>query len=82
MVQTRHAALNEATVLRQDRQDSLALRNTTSTAESDCKSGSPMARTVCIPHQWCVPEGTSRALYLNKIPRKTPGHRRAPLLYT
>lgn len=24
----------------------------------------------------------SRPLYLNKIPRKTPGHRRAPLLYT
>lgn len=30
-----------------------------------------------------IPGGKlSRALYLNKIPRKTPGHRRAPLLYT
>lgn len=82
MVQTRHAALNKATVLRQDRQDSLALRNPTSIAESDCQPGSPMARTVCIPLQWCVPEGMNRALYLYKIPRKTPGHRRAPLLYT
>lgn len=78
MVQTRHAALNKATVLRQDRQDSLALGNTTSVANN----GLPLPGLSASPYQWYVPEGISRALYLNKIPRKTPGHRRAPLLYT
>lgn len=79
MVQTRHAARNEATVLRQDGQDSLALRNTSS---ETAKPGLPWPGLPASPRQWCVPEGMSRALYLNKIPRKTPGHRRAPLLYT
>lgn len=44
----RHASFNKATVLRQDRQDHLAVGDATLKVKKK-KNGSPMIRTVCIP---------------------------------
>lgn len=74
MVQTWHAAENEAGPTSQP-----GLGDVWSVTFNE---GLPRSGLCAFPCQRCIPEGMSRALYLNKNPRKTPGHRRAPLLYT